>query len=170
MKNSFMVNLPYPKINISEKNPYYAKIILQNYAGMVSEFSAVSQYTYQKIKLFKSYPEISEVLLKISIVEMHHLEVLGKMIIELGDDPGFWIKKKDKYNYWSPKFVDYTNEPKAIIKSDITDELKAIKQYENSIKVIHDENINAILKRIILDEELHIKILTGIYDKYFSKC
>lgn len=167
IKNDCMLNLPYPKIDIKEKNLKYAKIILENYAGCVSELTAITQYLYHKLKLSKSYPEISKILLKISMVEMHHLDILGEMVEALGGDPGYWINKKNKHHYWNAKFVDYCKSPASMIKADIEGEKKAIKQYECSIKLIDNENINSILRRIILDEEFHIKILSGIYEKYF---
>ena len=43
---------------------------------------------------------------------------------------------------------------------------EAIKQYKETISKISDENINDILKRIILDEEIHIQLFLDLYKKY----
>lgn len=165
-KNNCKVNLPYPKINIKESNPYYAKILLKNYSGIHSEFTFVSQYLYHHFIISETHPEISDILLNISMAEMHHLRLLGKLIVALGGEARFSTEKKHKH--WSSKFIDYEKDPRSIIKSNIECEKNSILQYERSIKLINDENVNSVLKRIILDEHLHIKILHGIYDRYFN--
>ncbi|MEF9950982.1 MAG: ferritin family protein [Clostridium sp.] len=167
MNSGYKVNLPYPEIKVKSKNPTYAKIILQNYAGMVSEISAITQYVNHEQRIFKDYPEISDTLKHIAMVEMHHLQILGLLACELGADLRYWSEKKGKHQYWSPKYLHYEKTPQSMIKADIADEKAAIAQYEKSISEIDDNNINAILKRIILDEQLHIKILSGILDTYF---
>lgn len=167
MNNGFKVNLPYPEIKVKGKNPTYAKIMLQNYAGIVSEMSSVCQYTNHEQRILKDYPEISDTLRHIAMVEMHHLQMIGLIACELGADLRFWSEKKGKHQYWSPKFVHYEKTPQQMIKVNISDEKAAISQYEKSIAEIDDSNVTASLKRIILDEQLHIKILTGILDTYF---
>ena len=58
---------------------------------------------------------------------MHHLEMLGKIIILLGGEPGYWINNKKK-NYWSSKLVIYDlSSIKDILNIDIQDEKAAIK-------------------------------------------
>lgn len=164
-KNIYMVNLPYPKINIKKKCSKLQKIILRNYASEVSELTSVNQYMYSKIFLFKDHPEIANALLGISLVEMNHLHILGNLIYELGADPRYWIRSKNKNKYWSPKFLSYRQKPKEIIKSNIKNEIKSIKQYKESITLIDDENVISILNRIILDESFHLKILNKIQNK-----
>ena len=65
------------------------------------------------------------------MVEMHHLEMLGELILLLGEDPRYWIKKKDKRYYWNAKFVDYGNTLKEYLDYDIQAEVVAI---ETTIK------------------------------------
>ena len=71
--------IPYPKVNVERKNVILANIILDNYSGSVSELSAVLKYVYQNINLKDT--NLAKIIGKISIVEMHHLEILGKIII-----------------------------------------------------------------------------------------
>lgn len=162
----YSVDLPYPEVNIKDKNPQYIDLILQNYASSTSEFDAIAQYTYHQISYVYENIEVFETLHGISIVEMHHLELLGRILVQLGGDPGYWIDNY-KRNYWSAKLVDY-NLPslKYALTVDINDEKDAIKQYKETITKIKDENINDIIKRIILDEEFHIQLLLGLYKKY----
>lgn len=97
---------------------------------------------------------------------MYHLKLLGEILIQLGAEPGYWIDNKKK-NYWSSKLLDYDlSSLKHILEIDINSEKEAIKQYKETISKISDENINDILKRIILDEEIHIQLFLALYKKY----
>ena len=72
-----------------------------------------------------------------------------------------------KKSYWSSKLINYNlSSIKDILTVDIQDEKCAIKQYKETINKIDDEYINAVLKRIILDEEFHIQLLVNLYTKY----
>ena len=53
-----------------------------------------------------------------------------------------------------------------MVNYDIVDEKLAIKQYISAEKKINDSNIISIIDRIILDEEVHIQILTELSKKY----
>ncbi|MDU3354998.1 ferritin-like domain-containing protein [Clostridium sp.] len=151
---SYHVDLPYPDIKVEKENSRYANILLHNYSGIVSEFTAIDQYVYHKFKLFKDCPAVSQAIGEIAMVEMHHLEMLGELILLLGEDPRYWIKKKDKRYYWNG--LDY----------DIQAEVVAIRDYNKALNEISDPNIVKIIERIILDEELHLKIFKELYAKY----
>jgi bacterioferritin len=43
--------LPYPEIKVMEPNKYYATLLLEDYAGMISELTAVNQYSYHSFML-----------------------------------------------------------------------------------------------------------------------
>ncbi len=46
----YHIDLPYPPIKVRGENTKFADLILLNYAGSVSELSAVTQYTYLLMK------------------------------------------------------------------------------------------------------------------------
>ena len=162
----YRAKLPYPPIVVVKPNKHYAEIIQTSFAGAVSEFSAISQYIYHHLRTEDQYPEISKALESIAIVEMYHLEILGKLIIKLGGNPGYWINKKDRNLNWNSSFVNYGLNATEMINYDIADEKLAIKQYISAEKKINDSNIISIIDRIILDEEVHIQILTEVSKKY----
>ncbi|ATD54665.1 ferritin-like domain-containing protein [Clostridium chauvoei] len=165
----FTADLPYPKIEVDTINLQYANLIQMNYAGMISEFSAINQYIYHEISLFEDYPDVTYTLKGISKVEMHHLQILGELIIVLGGNPGYWINRKNKKLNWSPNFVVYGSTLKEMLAADIAGEKDAIDQYRKTANQIQNENIVAIINRIILDEEQHIKLLNRLYEKYITK-
>lgn len=162
----YTVGLQYPPIKVKGENPKFANLILLNYAGSVSEFSAVTQYVYHEIALKYKFEEVSETLEEIGEVEMHHLQILGELIVKLGKDPGYWICKHKKLNLWTPEFLSYSTNLKKALIVDINDEKEAIAQYRRTAKQIDDPYIVDIINRIILDEEYHIEILTKLYEKY----
>ena len=73
--NLCKAKLPYPPIVVAKPNKHYAEIIQVNFAGAVSEFSAISQYINHHFRIENQYPEISKTLEHIAIVEMYHLEI-----------------------------------------------------------------------------------------------
>ena len=154
-----MCNIPYPQICVSAKNPRYASMITKAYAGCVSETTAVMQYVYQDTVLKKRYPDLAETLSYIARVEMKHMDMLGELICALGGDPRYHNTSDNSCAYWNATSVDYSKTPRMILLCDIEAEKKAIAEYKRLIKVICDENVDAVLKRIIMDEERHIEIL-----------
>ncbi|MGL4772152.1 MAG: ferritin-like domain-containing protein [Clostridium sp.] len=164
-KNSYESTKPYPEVKIKCKNKKYAEIISNDFAGAVSEMTATTQYVNHHIRCEEINEEIGEALLGISMVEMKHLEILGELILKLGGEPYYGRVKKDKFQCWTPKFINYGKDIKNMIKSDIQGEVEAIAQYKKHIEEIEDKNIQRILERIIEDEEVHIEVLDGLLKK-----
>lgn len=69
------------------KNPAYAKAMLDNIGGLNSEMSAISLYVYNNL-ILEEKKEIAAIFHKVSIVEMHHLEIFGKLALLLGRTQG----------------------------------------------------------------------------------
>lgn len=162
----FSINKPYPPIVVNHPNVRYVNLILPNYSGMVSEYTAISQYIYHGFRLLEDYPKVSKTIEGISRVEMHHLDILAKLIIKLGGDPKYCVIKKDKGYYWDAKFVNYGCTLKEMLEFDIEAEKLAIRNYKKTITQISDENIIKIIERIILDEQFHLKLFKDLYNEY----
>lgn len=80
---------PYPEIKVLAPNPYYAEILMGDYAGVVSEFTAINQYLYHYFVLKGIDRELGRLLENIAITEMLHMEILAATIILLGGKPLF---------------------------------------------------------------------------------
>ena len=158
----FFLDTPYPEIKVSSPNPDYAKILLKDYAGAISEFSAIAQYEYGAFRLAKAYPKISNALACIARTEMKHLKIIASLIVELGEDPKYGILRRNRTLFWDASFVNYDATVEAILKQNIQDETMQIAEYNETISAIPDPDIQAVLKRIIQDEQLHIQILNAI--------
>lgn len=154
-----------PEIKVEKPNVEYAKILLQDYAGEVSEDTAVHLYMYQSVLQNEKWKTFSKMLKKIAIVEMHHLEWLGQIILKLGLDPIFAAANSSNNNliYWTSKNVDYTDKIKAMLRTDMNAEVIAIEQYELHKEMINDKYIRNLIERIIKDEEEHLRIFSELY-------
>lgn len=116
--------------------------------------TAINQYIYHHFVI--NNKEISEMLEKVAIVEMHHLEMLAELIIKLGDNPIYYSQN----NYWDGYYVNYGYNIFDQLNSDLDSELKAIQIYQRQIEIIKDPYIQEILQRIVLDEQVHVVLFT----------
>lgn len=94
-----------------------------------------------------------------AVAEMMHLQKLGEMILLLGGHIDFSIKTRTGTQMWTPEYTNLANNKEQIISANLEAERAAIEQYEQHISMIEDEYVNAMLRRIIQDEEYHIMLL-----------
>lgn len=154
----YTLDIPYPPVDNLDINIEYGHIILPNLGGLISEMNTVSLYSYNCIILEQKWPELSLAMHEISLVEMKHLNIFSKMCYRLGVDPRWWDCQDDFLEYWSPGYNVYPRQIKALLENAISQEKQTIIMYEQQIIKIDEPIIQNILKRIILDEQLHIQI------------
>lgn len=162
----YIVNLPYPQPKVERANIGYANVLLKDYAGEVSEFTAVSLYVYQHMVSKGRFEDYARDVGGISMVEMKHLELIGKTIILLGIRPIYIDSACPPGRLWASAYVNFTISIKDMLLEDIKSEKKAIRNYKYHISIIKDRYIQELIKRIIMDEELHLKLFTELYEKY----
>ncbi len=165
MREIYKVDLPYPSLDSIEPDAISAKIISPAYSGQESELTAVMQYVYHHFYFEEGWEEIANGLMKIAIAEMEHFEILGKLLLKLGVDPVYTWCPPLKWNFYNTGNVSYTKTPQKMLMDDITGELLAIKEYEKMLSCLQNEEVSAVIARIILDEQLHVKILKGYLEK-----
>ncbi len=146
-------NAPYPEIKVAGKNKHYANLLKISYASLVSELTAISQYMYHHLEMKSLDPEIADLVQKIATVEGEHLNMLGQLIILLGEKPIYHSRD----GFWRASFVKYGYDILDQLESDLESEYIAIDQYNKIIQQINDRYVNAVLRRIILDEEGHVQ-------------
>lgn len=147
----FASDLPYPEIEVAP-NIAQSKLLMPLYAGASSELTAILTYAFQSY-VSPKYPEIAHALKGIAIVEMHHHKLLGTTIYKLGGYPIMGAR-----NYWNGSFANYTLNPKKFLQDNILGEEATIVNYERTILNVESESVKTLLERIILDEEIHIKV------------
>lgn len=152
---SCVSELPYPDIDCAE-NLADSKLLMPSYGGPSGELTAVTTYCFQSYICTRSR-EIAETLECIARAEMRHHELLGKAIVKLGGYPVMGGR-----TYWSGSFLNYTLDPKKFLRENITAEETAILNYERTVLSLRTESVKALIERIVLDEELHIKIFKDL--------
>ena len=159
------LSIPYPPLQIDRKNLYYASLLTNDYAGVVSEMSAVTGYLFQH--LIAAIPEISDTIRCISHIEMRHLGFIGELINLLGGKPRFAVQSGCKSAFWNAQFISYETNPKYFLKENIANEKAAIENYYIRTNQINDRSVQSVLNRIIQDEENHIRIFNALLEKFY---
>lgn len=158
-----MMDLPYPPIQVREPNPVYANLLSTDYCGAVSEMSAITQYINNENRMSAERCPLAQTILGIAMAEMIHLQKLGQLIFLLGGNIDFTVKQRDgKQKMWTPEHLTIPGNVKKMLLADIESEKAAINQYKMHMKMIKDNSINAVLARIIKDEEYHIMMLQAL--------
>ena len=163
------IDIEYPEIKVERKNKEYAYYLLEDYAGVTSELTAITLYVYGHIINKETNKELSKTLKGIFISEMHHLEILGSLIKLLGVKPVYKTINNNTLTPWNSNYVNYETDPVKSLLFNIESEVKAIKQYKEHIELIDDIYIKKILERIILDEIEHIKCFNKLLEKIKNK-
>ena len=158
-----MMDLPYPPIQVRRENPAYANLLGMDYCGPVSELSAITQYINNENRISHERCPMAKTLLGIAVAEMMHLQKLGELIVLLGGNVDFSAKTRNgRPKLWTPEYLTIPENIDKMLIADIEAEKEAIRQYEMHINMIDDDCVNAVLKRIILDEEYHIMLLKAL--------
>lgn len=155
-----MADLPWPQIRVKAQNDYYADLLSVDYCGSVSELSAITQYINNENRLSCERCPLAKTLLGIAMAEMMHLEKLGELIWLLGGKVSYTAKTcNGRQKLWTPEYLTLPERVERMLLADIEAEQAAINQYQMHIRVIEDECVDAVLERIIRDEEYHIMLL-----------
>lgn len=153
---------PYPPVRAGGKNPLYAGAMLSNVGGGNSEMSAVGQYFYNSLAAGERYGQIAAAFHSVAVVEMHHLAIFGQLALQFGADPRLWERRGGRYFWWTPAYLNYPREIGAMLRGAVESEKAAVRKYTLQARNIRDENAVANLKRILQDEELHIRIFQNL--------
>ena len=154
----YKADLPYVEVENSVKSPFEVRLLMPVYGGKGSETTAIMGYIFQSYALADKEPEISKCLEQIAISEMRHHDLIGTAIVRLGGIPYIGDNRGD----WQGGYVNYTLNVKDMIDADIAGEKSAITAYKDVIKFSKNEEVKAMIARIIKDEEIHIETLESI--------
>lgn len=171
--NGLCLPLPYPEAKASAENDGYARIIRNSFAGRESALTAMMTYLYQGIRFGECGEDLREMLLAIARCKMHHLQLLGDLLFSLGGEPKYFYRFPPNANsgsWWTaqPAIVTYSRILGDALNADIEAEKVAIDEHKSTINYIDDEGVRALLKRLVLDEEYHLKIVTELHKRYCS--
>ena len=155
-----MTEQPYPSLEGIGEDRAALCIVSPAYAGRAGELNAILQYVYQAVVLGETgHAEAGRELMRIAREEMHHLEVLATLICKLGAPPIYANCPLYPVGFYSAGAVDRSRELPRMLEIDLAGERMAVAQYGRMICSLQNERVSAVLQRILLDEEEHIRIL-----------
>lgn len=155
------VDKPYPKIVGANTDPMTVGVLKNLAQGRVGELNAVLQYIFQSVVADKTKDEIGEIFEEIGIVEMTHLDMLMHAITDFGGVPRYEDSTGNQYNTGN---INYSIKLKDMLNNNIQAEQKAIEHYNEAIKRVKNESLKDLFKRIIEDEQQHIRVFKYILD------
>ncbi len=170
MRQAYHVDLPYPKLDQLQPDLCAAEIIAPAYASMSSELGAILQYLYHHFQYTeRGMEKYATAMEDIAISEMTHFDLLGTALIRLGVDPVFTARPPRRYDYFNTSRIAYSTYPQKMLLDDIQGERMAIAQYEDMICRLRNEEVAALIQRIVMDERLHVQILSGLLEELDSQ-
>lgn len=163
-------DLPYPDLTGIESDYDSACIISPAYAGLHGEITAILQYRYHGFMFKKAgLYEFEEIMSEISVTEMRHFEILGELLTKLGVSPVYGRYPPFMGMWYNTGEVSYSESPQKMLLDDIASEMLAVKDYDEMLSNLENEKVGAVIQRIKIDEEEHIKILKNLYMKISSQ-
>ena len=150
-------DLPYPSPKDLCCDECSAQIISPAQAGGEGELTAVLQYLFHAVQFDRiGNKKFARILRDIAISEMHHLDLLAETLCALGVSPVYSSCPPCLCNFYSTRNVSYSVTPQRMLMDDINGECNAIRDYEQMLCRLKNEQVGAIISRIILDEKLHL--------------
>ena len=166
MSKPLIKNEPFPTTDGICPDAYSLAVISPAYASSTGELNAILQYLYHFFNFEKhGLNDYAETLESIAVAEMLHLKLLGETIMALGAQPIYCQNPPTAYNFYSTKFVSYSRNLVNMIEDDIMGEKHAICQYSRMLTRLKNEQVKAIVSRILEDEKLHLETLKEILNK-----
>lgn len=152
----FSVEMPYPQLTGIVRNTQNARLLSALFAGAHGELTACTQYVQHGMVLNHLGQTGAEVLQGVAVSEMHHLKLLGEMILRCGGRAAYcdWQRR----TVWNGRMVQYARDARRIWQADILGERAAIAAYRWTRDRVNDLCIVEVIDRILLDEELHLRL------------
>lgn len=164
--NRFSADLPYPPTQFICPDTQDLRLITNDYAGCVSEFSAIAQYVYHQLRAKGTgFSHIGQSLLSISMVEMRHLNLLGEAIQQLGGDPRFFYQIPQGCASWDGRMITYGCHLKDMLQADLQLEQSTIQHYLKHAAQARQQALSDLLLRIVEDERIHVRVLQELLDE-----
>ena len=151
---------PWTDALITHPDVHDAMILQEDYGSKESETTAIMTYVFQTYIITQMDETIAGIMEEIAIAEMVHHDKLGVMITQLGGNPVIGAKN----GWWSGSYINYTRNIRDMLIHDIKSEQIAIENYKKTICKLNNDTIKEVIKRIILDEEVHIETFKVLLD------
>ncbi len=169
MPKPLICDLPYPSADTLTEDVQSGQIISFAYATLGGELNAILQYMYHSFRFGQFNADYASVMEQIAVAEMKHLDILGNAMLKLGVDPIYRQIPKTPNVWYNTSCIAYSKTTEKMLMDDIEGELNAIADYKKMLFVLKNEQVEAIIQRIILDEELHVEKLKSLLKRHNDK-
>ena len=161
-------DLPYPSVDDLRPDVRSGQIISFAYATLKGELTTTLQYTYHHFYFGAIDKEDADTIMRIAIAEMKHIDILGESMLKLGVDPKY-IQCPNTKTYYDTSTVSQSKTAQKMLMDDIEGEMNAIADYHKMLFILKNEQVSAIIQRIVLDEQLHLETLKKMLEKYAER-
>lgn len=151
-------DIPYPTLDTIDTDVRSGQILSFAYATNNGEVTATLQYSFQHFVLDTYDKKIAYTLQQIALAEMTHVEILAKTMLRLGVTPTF-TQYPNSRRYYDTSCVSQTTTLSKMLMDDLKSELNAIVEYKKIVAALQNDQVAAIVERIILDEQLHVETI-----------
>lgn len=158
-------DVPYPSTDNLNEDLRSGQILSFAYATVKGEITAVLQYCYHAICIKKYSSEISDILKSMAQAEAMHAQILGAAMEKLGVNPIYVQYPKTKM-WYETSCVSRATTPTKMLLDDIRLEMDGIAEYKKMLYVLKNEQVEALVQRLLMDEELHLETLKKLLEKY----
>lgn len=164
-------------VNVSEANPRYAQLLLEQFGGATGELSAALQYWVQSFHVENA--GIRDMLQDIAIEEFSHLEMVGKLIeahtkdvdqTEAYKSTLFAVRGKGPHfldsqgSAWTAAYLNEGGDVVRDLRANIAAEAGARQTYEELIKLATDEGTKKTLVHLLTREISHTQMFMNALD------
>ncbi|MBH8574910.1 manganese catalase family protein [Nostocaceae cyanobacterium CENA369] len=168
---------PIHVVNVSEANPRFAQLLLEQFGGATGELSAALQYWVQSFHVENA--GIRDMLQDIAIEEFSHLEMVGKLIeahtkntdqtdafkstlfAVRGIGPHFLDSQG---NAWTANYLNEGGDVVRDLRANIAAEAGARQTYEELIKLATDQGTKETLVHLLTREISHTQMFMKALD------
>jgi len=168
---------PIHAVNVSEANPRFAQLLLEQFGGATGELSAALQYWVQSFHVENA--GIRDMLQDIAIEEFGHLEMVGKLIEAHTKDTDqteaykstlFAVRGIGPHfldsqgNAWTANYLNEGGDVVRDLRANIAAEAGARQTYEELIKLATDQGTKETLVHLLTREISHTQMFMKALD------
>ena len=156
-------DLPYTTVD-KTTDIRSGQILSFAYATLNGEIANVLQYSFQSYILDDKFAQTADTLKSIALAEMKHTEIIAKAMYNLGVTP-LYTRFPNSRNYFDTSCVSQSVNIQKMLMDDLKGELQAITEYKKMLCLLQNDQVQALVERIILDEQLHVETLKTLMEQ-----
>ena len=168
---------PIHAVNVTEPNPRFAQLLLEQFGGATGELSAALQYWVQSFHVENA--GIKDMLQDIAIEEFSHLEMVGKLIeahtkntdqTEAYKSTLFAVRGIGPHfldsqgNAWTASYLNEGGDVVRDLRANVAAEAGARQTYEELIKLATDKGTQETLVHLLTREISHTQMFMKALD------